>query len=211
MRFRIMPVLLILCALAFSACGANATAEELFLEDMDSITAEIQAMYEEIRPELLSAPEYDPDIFIAFADLDFDGIPEYFYGYQTMTGSHNKIWYRAYSLSDRAMIDFEHLNSFDTYIRDDTDCAFFTGPDSFIEGYYLNDMGEPCFVTKATAGPVTGTWTDYIFMEYKNSILTIETGFECDKKLLPIKQVWSQAALENIQDDMYKLLNEYLD
>lgn len=216
LHFRAALLSLILCALIFSACGANATAEVLFIQDIDSIAYDIQVMYDEVRPRLLSAPEYDPNIYIAFVDIDFDGIPEFFYGYQTITAIQGKIWYRAYSISNRAIITSEHTSipsgdspGWNTYIRDDTDCAFFTGPDNFIEGYYLNDEAEPCFVTKARTGPATGTWTDYVFMEYTNSILSISTGFECDKELQAIKQVWSPATLANVKDDIIDLLNKY--
>ena len=68
---------------------------------------------------------------------------------------------------------------------------------------------RPYFVTKATAGAVTQTKTDCIFMEYTNSILIVEMGFECDKELLAVKKVWFQATLKNIRDDILDLLNEY--
>jgi hypothetical protein len=204
-----MVLLWILCAILFSSCAigyqTNATYEELFIEDIPSIADEIKAIYDEVRPELL----YDPFIHIAFADIDFDGTPEFFYGYQTFTGSHNKIWYRAYSLSRRDMIAFEHLNRFDTYILDDTDCAFFTGPNNFIEGYYLNANGAPCFVTKTRAGAVTQIRTDYIFMEYKDETLSVSTGFECAEELHAIKQMWSLTTVENIKEDILALLDKY--
>jgi hypothetical protein len=109
------------------------------------------------------------------------------------------------------MIAFEHLNRFDTYILDDTDCAFFTGPDNFIEGYYLNANGAPCFVTKTFTGAVTQIRTDYIFMEYKDANLSVTTGFECAEELQAIKQVWSLATVETIEEDILALWNEYLE
>jgi hypothetical protein len=209
MRFRIATALCI-CVFLFSACKAdvpaNKSAEELFLEDIDSIAAEIAVMYKDVDEYYL----YEPFLYIAFADIDFDGTPEFFYGYQTITSSQGKIWYRAYSLSNRAMIAFEHLNRFDTYILGDTDCAFFTRQDNFIEGFYLTENAEPCFVTKATVGTASETWTDYIFMEYKNAKLSVSTGFECAEQLQAIKQVWSLATVENIEEDSIALLNEYL-
>lgn len=218
--FRTKLITLILCALSLCACAANDVAqpspEDLFMEDIITISADIQSMYDEIRPQLLSASQYDPSIYIAFADIDFDGVPEFFYGYQTMTGSHNKIWYRAYSLKDRAMISSEHTSvpsayspGWNTYIQDDTSCAFFTGPDNFIEGYYLNDEAEHCFVTKAIVGSVTQIRTDYAFIKCTNSNLSISTGFKCDKELQAIEQIWSPATLANIKDDIIDLLNKY--
>jgi hypothetical protein len=183
------------------------TAEEQFLDDMDSIAADIVAMYNEVDEYFL----YWPSLYIAFADIDFDGTPEFFYGYQAITASQGNIWYRAYSLTNRAMIDFEHVNSFNTYIRDDTDCAFFTGQENFIEGYYLSENAEPCFVTKATVGTVMHIRTDYIFMEYKDGGLSVSTGFECAEELQAIKQAWSLTTVETIEEDMLALWNTYLE
>lgn len=213
MNFYKKALIVIVFVLIFSACTScdqpNLSVEELLTADIDFLVAEIQAMYDDIRPQLLGAPEYDPDIYIAFADIDFDGIPEFFYGYETMTGSHNKIWYRAYSLRDHAIIGTEHAQGWHTYIRDDEACSFFTCPKNFIEGYFLNDKAEPCFVTKAHTGPVTDPRTDFVFIQYRNSKLFIETGYQFDENLLPLKQAWSLTKVDSVKDDTIKLLNKY--
>lgn len=210
---KLKPVVLILCSMIvmiFCACTAaddrRAAAEELFIKDIAFIAADIQDMYDEADARDI----HWPVLYIAFADIDFDGIPEFFYGYQTMTALHNKIWYRAYSLKDRAIIEFKHLNSFNTYLHDE-ECAFFTGPEIFFEGYYLDENAQPCFVTQAITGPVTGMWTDYALIQYINSSLFVTTDFECNKELLEIKQVWSKADLSNIENDIIELLNQYSD
>lgn len=207
-RCRVALVLLILCSLIFSACTIRAeqsSPENLFIEDLDSIVADIQAMYDKAEADF----PYEPSLYIAFADITFDGIPEFFYGYQAITSRQGKIWYMAYSLSDCVMIEAEHPPNWSTYMSWDTDCAFFTGSDHFMEGYYLNSQPDPCFVTKACAGGVLDGRADYVFIEYVNSKLSISTGFECDKELLEIKQIWSPADIANIKDEIANLLEKY--
>jgi hypothetical protein len=204
---RLQKVLLFLIAcilFSLSGCDGRSRAEDKFIEDIDAIAEIFNVMYAEADAKDI----HWPIPHIAFADIDFDEIPEFFYGYQTMTGSHNKIWYRMYSLMDRAIITSEHDSDWYTAL-DDEECAIFTGPDAFIEGYYLDDLDKPRFVTKTWTGPVTGPWMDYVFFEYTDSKLLVSTAFECDENLTPVKQVWSETTLETLEEDILDLLEQY--
>jgi hypothetical protein len=201
--------MLILCVLIFSTCtagcNAKAKAEETFLQDIDVIAADIQVMYEEVDADFL----YWPFLYIAFADVDFDEIPEFFYGYQCLTGMQAHIWYRGYSLNDSAIIQNVRLSDWHTYISGDEKCSFYTGSDEFLEGYYLNEEGEPCFIAKAVAGSATWHQTHCIHIEYSNATLYVSDNFECNQDLTPVKQVWSETTLETLREDMIRLLEEY--
>ena len=205
LRFYKITLLSALFVLIFSTCAASSyeelTAEELFMEDIDSIVADIQAMYDDYSQQYL----HELFLNIAFADIDFDGIPEFFYGYQTITGAHNKIWYRAYSLRDRVMISTEHSPNWHTYIADDKQCAFFTGPESFLERN---------IITQTYAGSATDIRLDVNIIQYKNSKLFVNTVNWSevnwhDESLLPLKQVWASTKTDRVKADAIKLLNEY--
>ncbi len=185
----------------------NPSVNRLLAADVDFLAAEIRNMYDFIRPEFL----YDMDIYIALADLDFDEIPEFFFGYQTLTGSSRKIWYRAYSLKNHVLISCQRLSNWTTFFReDDAACALYADHDNFIEGYYRNDAGEAVFVTQSICGPVVNMWTDYLLMQYSDSILKTEAVFENPYELTPLKQAFSVASLDMLQEDITALLDVYL-
>ena len=202
--------ILVVLSLLLSSCGKanqnDLSTEELMMINIDFLSYEIQSMHDDMSQDYL----YEMPIYIAFADIDFDGIPEFFFGYQTMTGSHNKVWYRAFSLKEGSIIDPEHPSDWSTYLSGDTGCAFFTGSENFLEGYYLNDNKNPCFVTKTYAGSVTDIRTDYVFIEYEYPKLSIAIGFEFDKEIQPIKQIWSLVDIDNIQSEISNALQQYL-
>ncbi len=54
--------------------------EALLMAGVDYLSAEIKDMYSDVRPYFLAASGFDPDLYIAMADIDFDSIPEFFYG-----------------------------------------------------------------------------------------------------------------------------------
>ena len=216
MRLCKKALIVFLFTLIFSACTArtpsNRTVEKMLLADIDFLVDKIQEMYNDVRPELL----YEPPLYIAFADVDFDSIPEFFYGYETMTSSHVKIWYRAYSLKDRAIISSEHLTNWETYVRGDDDCAFYTGPDSFLEGYFIDDNAKPTIITQTYAGPVVDIRLDVCMIQYRDSKLFItevnwsEVNWH-DENLIQLKQAWSVTTTDSVKDDAIKLLSEYFE
>ena len=206
MRFCHCVLMGLAVLLCMGGCAPESTPEQLLAKNKSSLVADMQAMYHKIEADY----PHEPLLYCAFADIDFDGIPEIFYGYQTMTGAHNKIWYRAYSLRNGRLLEAEHAPDWAIYIAGDTDCAFSTGPDSFIEGYYVADQGAFCFVTKAYAGPVATPRTDYVFVEYADAKLSIHTGWNCDEELTPLKQAWGPVHLDTLEDDMTALLADYV-
>ena len=199
----LMSLAVLLC---MGGCTGEPTTKQLFADNKNALVADMQAMYHKIEADYL----HEPLLYSAVADIDFDGIPEIFYGYQTMTGAHNKIWYRAYSLRNGRVLEAEHAPDWSTYIAGDTDCAFSTGPDSFMEGYYVTGQGNFCFVTKAYAGPVASLRTDYVFVEYADAKLAVRTGWDCDEELTPLKQAWGSVHLDTLEDDMTALLADYV-
>ena len=205
MRFYHHILMSLAVLLCMGGCAPESTPEQLFADNKNALVADMQAMYHKIEADYL----HEPLLYCAFANIDFDDIPEVFYGYQTMTGTHNKIWYCAYSLQDGRLLEVEHAPDWAIYIASDTDCAFSTGPDSFIEGYYVTDQGAFCFVTKAYAGPVASLRTDYVFVEYADAKLAVRTGWDCDEKLTPLKQTWGPVHLNTIEDDLAALLADY--
>jgi hypothetical protein len=185
-------------------------------QDLDFLVSEITAMHNAISAGYL----HEPYLHIALADLDFDGCPEFFYGYQTITASHNKIWYRAYSLKNRAVIPSGHPPDWNTYL-DDEECAFFTGPESFIDGYFPDSRGNPNFVAIAPAGAVTDTRADTVTMRYQNGGLIVETPVLTAKSiadaegqcqnLTPLTQVCVKTEAGSLEADIPALYQAYSD
>ena len=108
------------------------------------------------------------------------------------------------------MIQAEHFEYWGTYVATDTECAFFTGPNNFIEGYYTADDGSVRFVTEAITGSVVSLQVENCVIQYDHSKLLVETPLYFSEELTELKQAWSRVDRDHLQEDIRELLQRYL-
>lgn len=157
--------------------------KELLAQDINLLSDRIENLSDEVNAQV----PHPLDLYAAFADLDGDGIPEFFYGYHALTSSQNNVWYYAYSLKDHKSIQIEHVGNWTPYLETGEEATFYTNPASFLGGNsFRSDDGKAYFLVDVRRGSAVDVGVTYNKLYWSGSKLIVDTSEQFALDNLPV-------------------------
>lgn len=179
---------------------------------------EIEVRFQSFAETITPLSPYTLEMHVTFADVDIDGVPEIFYGFQSV-GSQPGIWYRIYSLADCNDIVVEHKGMWTPYYDNDKLIAIPARPENFLENkFYIDQFGQPYVCSYEPVGSIANPGVRVHKLLFYDGIWEVASSEIIGKNVLeeptdqsyPLVSVSGIVRLENIMDDLEKMYSDYM-
>lgn len=199
------------------ALESNAEMEEdikntkgLLASDMVELVSRIQKLSEWANERNI----HEVPIYVAFADIDGDNIPEFFFGYRIINAFRD--YYRIYSLTEHDLIEVIHPGDWGLYYDDDDQCAIMTGEAFLGDRYYLSDTKQKYFIAIIPSGSPVNPYIVINKMWVNEQNWFAVDGYEdsfsilSDDESCTLVQFSGEIDMDDIENSIYNILEQYL-